>query len=261
MNFDIYPSLIGDCILSEPAMTALAIRKNMSVGLYIEEHLRPLYYEHPYITLLDQKPTNAIKINCSKALSYAFSHNCYFGEAYFEQVGLIRKSEDRIYYKNYHSTLLEKTEQKNTIVIAPFSRSCSIHNSAKANKTAPLEWWEPILHRCNRAKLDIICLGAIDEPLFPYCTNIRGENLLKVAKTIKDSRIFISVDTGLLHIASNLAKNIVLLNAALPPVIISPKANMVNYKDLSVYEISSYPGPPNWDIETLLDIIAENVSY
>jgi ADP-heptose:LPS heptosyltransferase len=99
---------------------------------------------------------------------------------------------------------------RDSIVIAPFSRSCSSHTGGQPNKCLPWVKWKPILRFLRSLEKPIRVTGSMDERAdeldFSEDEYIMGMPLPVLAWAMRrEERIhlFVSVDNGLSHLAGS----------------------------------------------------------
>lgn len=214
--------LIGDSLLLEPALSAWAERHGGRVRLYNPLPSVPLFDCHPHITITSQPEAGAIELSCWSALLWSVAHRRYFAAGYFEPLGLPLGPADRLHLRLF-GPLPEVAdvgiEPEHHVFIAPFSVSCMVHATGVADKTAPLAWWEPVI---AESPLPVVSLGSATDPEVPGTINLRGLGLRTVAALLARARAFVTVETGLLHLAGAVCREIVYLNSATPPSLCIP---------------------------------------
>ena len=239
------PALIGDTLLTEPAITAYARSINKVVDLYVEPHMRSLYNNHPHINLLDEIKPESKMLDCSKAFTKAFQNNWYFGAGFFEQVGLEYVPGMRCHFGLYGDPFLRVPDKGKYILIAPFGRTCSVHTTGIPNKTIHIEWWERLVEEIPN---QVISLGSVEDPRIRNTINLRGIDLRTVAELMYDCRCLISIETGLLHLAAACCERVIYLNSATPSWFCAP----IHPTNCTVM---SNPSRPFWEHTRVMQIV------
>src|ERR1035437_3878225 len=98
---------------------------------------------------------------------------------------------------------------QDTIMLAPFSRSCASHDGKPPNKCLPWVKWKPILRFLRTLDKPIRITGSADERAdelgFSEEEYLTGMPLRALARAMKERRIYlvVSVDNGLSHLAGS----------------------------------------------------------
>lgn len=264
MNILIEDGLIGDSILQEPAITARAIRDGHPIVVYVKNiHIRELFNNNPFIFLTSCPPVNDdwIRLSASDAFSWANQHNSYFGAGYFPQLGMVPRRDERVHFLTHwiDSSALYRDPDKpllpfSYILLAPFGRSCSSPLTGEGNKTQTVAWWEELVRRLSEftgpTAIPLLSLGSRTDPMIEGTVNVRGESLTSVAGLLNYSRLLISIETGILHMASHLCRDVIYLNSATPHWFCGPMVPRC-----SVYRKDR---PKNWAIDEVLQSVKRN---
>lgn len=215
-EFTIGINLIGDSIWPEPSLSALGEQRDEPVRLHVTNPaVRELYRHNPHITLMEEP--GGITLDCSRAWHWAISNKEYFGAAFYEQVGAELRPDSRLEFKLHGACI----HPDNTIVLCPFSASCSSHTGGVPNKTMPPEWWEDLTARIQRqlvgSAIRVESLGAADESMIVGTINHRGHPLRLAAEIILASKVLITPETFACVIAGGKTiGHTIVLNGATP---------------------------------------------
>lgn len=215
LNFSIpNPSLIGDTILPEPALSALAQRTGQKISFSgVMDELRFLYQGNPYIELTDQPG----KILGSwPAMLYGHKNHVSMYQGFFDQVDLEYQGE-RLHYQYFGEN---PKDQNNSICFVPWARSCVGHipGSTFPNLMEhDFGWWSSLARRLKRELYlyDHNCIKSFGGNYVPdiYDTmNIRHSPLDWSCYYMAASRLVIVVQTGICHIMEGMrTKNTIFL--------------------------------------------------
>lgn len=241
-------SLLGDALFAEPALRAYSQVHGRPVPLILNGRARQLYEENPYVVLLPEGSranTACIKITSKTAFDFANTSGSTIIAGFFPQLGLdptLYDVKPKLYF-----TISPRSPDLECeyLCIAPFSASCSVHDSGVANKTIALSWWVQLVNALN---CSVVSCGNGREPKVAGTINLRGKPLKEVAAALKYSALVIAGDTGITAIAAALDCNIVLLNAALPYTMILPQSAG------KVAIVQSHV-PPSWSVSDVLKTV------
>lgn len=94
------------------------------------------------------------------------------------------------------------------ILISPFSRSCSVHTTGKANKTLEDWKWEHLIHHLRKQQLPIKVLAGPNDFMkqcsIPVNDYITCKSLYELELTLKSAVMLVTVDNGIGHVAGAL---------------------------------------------------------
>jgi hypothetical protein len=232
----IKPSLLGDTILIEPAMTAWSIVHGQAVKLCLDPENKAyecLFHHNPHIEVIPYQDKNTreeevIVPDASAAFWDANGKNLPFAGGYFPQFGLkADPAKDRLYYKVFG---LPKRQTYKGIVICPNARSCTsaVDRNHPPNIMATHEWWGPIVNVIRSMGYGILDLGSDDDVAVPGVIPYHGHDFREVVETLNQADLAISVETGLLHLAGGIeGLPIIFLSSATPPFFSAPKGARV----------------------------------
>lgn len=209
---------IGDTILQEPAIAAYARRTGVRPKWCLDDRLRPLFAGHPDIDVTDD-PTGGIELSCMKAFEWAVSRGRYFSEGYWHQLGLDGPAEGertRIKVPALPSHFADPR-----VVLCPFCDCCRSREGGPANVCPPAEWWSSFYDAFGGSP---VVLGREGSPKWdwPNVAYYYGFDLLHVLADLTDAKVVVSVETGLLHLASAVTDRIVFLSTATPQTLCVP---------------------------------------
>jgi hypothetical protein len=230
------PSLLGDALLVEPAMTAWSIANGgAKAGLYlspVNSAYRCLYEHNPAIEIvasdvLEAPKTAGVVLIPDSESAYWEAHRLRmpFAAGYFKQFGLTPDpAKDRLHFKLFEDNGVASWIGFNSgnACICPNARSCmsSVYPGAHPNIKPPAEWWKPIvdfLHRYRGDAFEILNVGAPDGMNIAETRHWTGGDYRAVANRMAASRLVISVETGLLHLAGGISGlPIIFLSSATP---------------------------------------------
>ena len=255
-EYTVGENLLGDSIWPEPALSALGEQRGEPVRVHVERlNIRPLYEHNPHITLTDEPGGHLL--DCSAAWHHAIGTNSYFASGFFPQTGAEIRPETRLEFK-LHGALIHPED---SIVLCPFSASCSSHSGGPPNKTMGTDWWEDLAgkltDRLAKDGMDLaICsLGAKDEPRIADTICHRDQPLRIAAEMILACRMLITVETfGAVIAGGKTIGSTLVLNSA-TPISLHVSANMANRSVKVLRE--KYPW--NWSQETIVDAMADMI--
>lgn len=232
---------IGDTIVSEPAITALAEKEQRKVLFCVNFQNRheDLYAGHPWIipireTIRDRTPD--YEVNHSDAFHTAHARNIPFGAGFFNQLGMIHEGK-RVHYRNYAIEEISRESLKDhacydSIIIVQNGYSCASRDSTtgqlkqhtRPNVQPPQEWWLPVLESISKDR-KIFSLSANslwDFIKFDNIPNINNDSLFEVLRVLKAASLVMSVETGILHLLSATKTKTCFLSCATPSVFAKP---------------------------------------
>jgi Glycosyltransferase family 9 (heptosyltransferase) len=256
------PTKLGDTILIEPAAYSYARNTGDRVELYVSPQFRCLYQNHPYIRLLDDVPADPdLILNSDQAYGYSIENCLPFGAGYYPQFGQEFQPGDRCHYQSF--SMLPVARNRTTIALTPHSHcDQSRLGLGPANVEAPLSWWKPIVSKIkNIYKIDknfpeckqyvnaaTVC-GENDEciPGSDRYSSLRFKNYRSgkfddVLRFLSHVPLLVTVETGILHLASAAKVPTLFLSSATPPSFCRPDTR---------HEIVRADFPGEWSYEEI----------
>lgn len=219
LRVNITTGKMGDCILAEPAINAAAIADGEPADVYVVPKYRFLFEGHPWIRLVDE-PHAEPDVTTDSSIAYHGGHfgRIPFAAGYFTQFGLPVRPSDRVHYERYR---MRPVTRVNRIILSPFCLSCGRFSGHEPNVTPPWSFWEPVI---KAAPYPVFAIGHPVTPMIEWCTNIKttDDALHWLYDFINESRLLISVETGLLHLVSAMKIPTVFLSTATPIVFAKP---------------------------------------
>ena len=210
-EFDIGGATIGDSILPEPALAALAAQRGGEpVRLYIgQEKPRSLYWTHPLIVLADE-PCGRV-IDPTPAFWAAQRKRSYFSTGFFDSLGIERRPYDRTTCKVFLPEFGDSAQWSDHVVLFPYA-ACG-----RDHRQPAIGWWRPIVEHLLVTTGDIpLCLGGPDDPPIPGTLPLQGLPLRQSAWLILTARLVITTDSWPSHVAGGRTGPTLLLSNALP---------------------------------------------
>lgn len=233
-EFTITAGPLGDSILPEPALYTLGVRRGSPVHVHVRNpEARVLYAKHPVIRLVDEE--GGVNLDASDAFWWGIRHNTYFGAGYFPQVGIQPEPADRLHYKPHW---LASGPTYDMVVLCPFSRSCDVHKTGKANKTVPVSWWTDVLRQAAPS-LPVVSLGSREDPEVPGTLNLRGAPLELAAMLALRARLLITVETFFNILAGGKENGRTLFMSAAVPIwfVAPPGAEIVRNENPALWSV------------------------
>lgn len=231
------PSLLGDAILTEPAMTAWSEAHG---GEPVDFYFSPMnaayacLFEHnPAIRVIssdefDRYSTRVhVKVVPDSQSAYYEAHRLKlpFAAGYFFQFGLNPDpGKHRLHFEVFsrylrYSQISWSGHSSNEIAICPNARSCmsSVYLGSLPNIKATVEWWEPVVDFIGSYGIKVVNIGSPDGMKIKGTDHWTGSDFRDVVRRLAGSRFVISVETGLLHLAGGIdGLPIVFLSSATP---------------------------------------------
>lgn len=153
-----------------------------------------------------------LRLNAGYAGELAFANarekgkQLHISEAYAKMLGI--DLLDDIEPPSDWQRVPEHDRLKPFIGIAPFSRSCSVHTTGKANKTLADWKWEHIIRYLRKRGLPVKVFGAPVDYLqrcsVPLDDYIVAKNLYELERALRSCVLFVTLDNGLCHLAGSL---------------------------------------------------------
>ncbi len=232
---------VGDTIVCEPALTALAEREQRKISFVVDfnNNHQELFTGHPWIepigeTIRDRK--SDYDANISDAFHTAHAKCIPFGAGFFHLYGLNYEGK-RVHYKNYeidkfsHESLSDHPCY-NAIVIVPNGYSCTSRDSttgqpkpnSRPNIQMPKEKWIELFKFFpkDRKVFSIAKDTAWDWLKFDDVPNLDTNSFIEILKILKAAALIISVETGILHMISAVNRPSIFLNAGTIPTFSKP---------------------------------------
>ncbi len=185
----------------------------------LPEPVRSLLADHPDIVFTDD-PTGGIELSAPDAMTAACKHGVYFAAAYWLQtLEFLPGHAERLRIRTY-SGLSDcfPLSVYPEVVIVPFAASCMSLQGELANIMPSLDWWQPIV----RAFPEVACLASPEWPAIPGAVNLRDLTLVEALSVLAYAKVVITVETGLLHLASSVTDRIIYLSCATPVSLCTP---------------------------------------
>lgn len=222
-----YKNKLSDTILAEPAIFALGQLTGEKQDVWIDLNYRQLFDNHPWINILEQKPENPdVVIDYDKAYFDAIERQDYFGSGFFRQLEIEPLKGHRRHFKYFDGYTYD---YRPYIAFAPFSYSCgSILSENNRNICPNNKFWKEFIDKI--VKLDsciencLFSLGSDKDPTFFDISNISGKNWRTVTNYLCRSRVLITVETGILHLATTCNVPTLYLSSATPEWFCKPKS-------------------------------------
>jgi len=261
-------TLLGDALMTLPAIEALSLHHGCRIPVTLEEVARPLFQDNPHIKLLPPgtSPTEPfIAVSPGPAFEWGFAHHAHMCAGFFPVLGLPPDlaAKPRLYLKTLDriapicnsicpgvTTKNDIYEPGKYITIAPFSRSCSVHTINIANKTRPVSWWVDSILKIQKElgpDISIFTLGSATDPEIPGAINWRGVPITNVCRLMKHAAVNIVGDTGLMHVAGALDAPTLWLRCASPESLVGPRTR-------GTYRMLSAVGP-TWPVKSIIDAL------
>ena len=151
----------------------------------------------------------------SKAFKICDEKKCHLAQGYADLLGVQIGDTAADLGPFYDPPIVAEDDEwvshipQNTILLAPFSRSCSSHTSGKPNKCLPWAKWKPMLRFFRSTGYPIRVTGSADERAdelaFSEEEYVTGMPLRALARAMKEGRIYLcaSVDNGISHLAGS----------------------------------------------------------
>ncbi len=221
---------IGDTILMEPACDAYALANDCQIHLECDGRHAALFKGHPrVIPVAPGAPALAdFTLDTGKAFHWSHEHRLPHGAGFFHQFGMDIQKGQRLHYRNFFSESVARF--KDAILIVPFAHSCTSRDSttgalkpgARANLQPPMEWWEPIQRWTSTTPWDTFILCGNDtgwdwDHEWTGACVVRGLSFDETVVAMTFAKLLISVNTGLLHIASGTKTPTVYVCSGTPP--------------------------------------------
>lgn len=258
----IKPSLLGDTILVEPAMTAWSkAHGGERVKLLLDSANLPyrcLFEYNPAIEIIPYRDKHTreeevIRPDASDAFWAAHHRRLPFAAGHLPAFGMEPDASwDRLHYRLFG--LPKPSRNLKYVCLCPNARSCvnSIDPSKPPNIKATPEWWVPILEFIlEKTDHDVYTIGPDDGMKLDGATNYCGKDFRAVAEFMNDSSLIISVETGLLHLAGGIPDGppIIFLSSATPIEFCAPIGSMVAR--------ATTPGATDFPQEQVIEFIGD----
>ena len=195
--------LLGDHICAEPTIRELCQKYR---HVYISTRYPELFYDYPYnINLIKEEEESNHEWNIIYKLISDGNANLVTRVA--ELVGVnLRNILPR--FNVLQSSMSMKLSQNKYIAI-----SCESHY---ANREWDMEKWEILCCYFKKLKYEIIQLGKWGNSLKNVDKFYKNYSLTDISHLIKNSHIFITVDSGLSHLAASIQKEYIVLMHDIP---------------------------------------------
>src|ERR1035437_2812234 len=153
--------------------------------------------------------------NVNKAFTICDEKKCHLAQGYADLLGVKIGDTAADLGPFYDPPVLAEDDEwiakvpEHTILLAPFSRSCSSHKGNPPNKCLPWAKWKPVLRFLRSLGKPIRLTGSADERADELGLSeeeyLTGMPLRPLARAMKEGRIdlLISVDNGLSHLAGS----------------------------------------------------------
>jgi hypothetical protein len=135
--------------------------------------------------------------------------------------------ECRFHYKYFGE--LENNTTYLPIIIVPYGYSCTGRTPGNRPNVQPLtEWWRPIVKFCEfdvKPSRPVIALMSNNlewEPELDFVMSWRGKSMRTILHLMSSSSLLISVETGILHLASATKTPTIFLSSATPATFAAP---------------------------------------
>lgn len=129
----------------------------------------------------------------------------HISEGYAKMLGV---TLDTLRPTNVWQRVLDTERLDPFILIAPFSRSCSVHTTGVANKTIADWKWEHIIHHLRKQNLPVKVLAGPNDYLKKCSVSMNDyitcKSLYELELTLKSAKLFVTLDNGVGHIAAAL---------------------------------------------------------
>jgi len=212
--------MIGDVIMTEPALRALAKTSGEPTGYRVPGLARSLFETHPDIRLMDEGTAvgkDAFWLDATESFMAGMQNCRHMTDEYFNQVGLDPDTfpdEERI-PRFYGDPFDLPISPSGKIALCPISLNCNsrTHPGAKANKNAHMSWWDELVERLPYPAIQI---GGPDDTVIPGIELCLGRPLREAAAVMRNAVAVISVETGPGHLAGAAGARVVMMNAASP---------------------------------------------
>ncbi len=210
---------LGDALLTEPAIAAYHRHTGVKAEWCLPEPVRSLLAGHPEIVFTDD-PTGGIELSATEAMLLACREGRYFTSAYFDQVlGYPPSDHDRLRIRTGCPFLFQPVGGgMPEVVIVPFAASCASLQGEMANIMPPLHFWRDIV----QAFPEVACLASPEWPDIPGAVNLRDLTLVEALSVLAYAKVVITVETGLLHLASSVTDRVIYLSCATPVSLCTP---------------------------------------
>jgi ADP-heptose:LPS heptosyltransferase len=151
----------------------------------------------------------------SKAFDICDRKKCHLAQGYADLLGVKIGQSAADLGPFYDPPIVAEDDEwvakvpANTILLAPFSRSCSSHSGKPPNKCLPWVKWKPILRFLRQSGRPVRVTGSKDERAdelgFSEEEYLTGMPLRPLARAMKEQRIslVVSVDNGISHLAGS----------------------------------------------------------
>ena len=295
MNFIIVaPGLIGDSIISTPAITAfykhLQYRGGDTLELHVIEEIFDVYENFEYadkvISIRSGKDWDDIQENtrgqwikisntdvhlvldasiafneCANiSNAYMFGHEMH---GYAKQIGvnitdphfvISKVSNDD--HKIYLDELISMSGGKKIAICAPYSRCCASREGKPPTKMIPFSIWRDIRMFLEAKNYYVLFVSAPSESESKEIGgNWRvGENLLKVGSWLHYADFCITLDNGISHLSSAVDANILHFNAAVPPQMVSLYNTNGIYYAMDKYFVG---GPNSFNSKEIIKVLKD----
>lgn len=205
-------NLIGDGLyVSSPLRVWHKLHPEYEISiLTLNDHTAELYRSMGFpcnvVFTADERDYDFVfNFDCGQAFTIGDRDKCHISEAYAKMLGVEIEEAGPFYEAPLYIVPMGE------IYIAPFSRSCSSNDGKPPNKMLPFDKWLPIL-RYLKTLGPVSLLGAKSDvwPNFsdPYGNfsefeKVLGESIPYVARLLKYSKLFVTIDNGLGHLAAS----------------------------------------------------------
>jgi len=230
-------NLLGDGMNIYPALkTWWNTHQDWDIDLYTLPDQLKVMYQYMGIPLRvitsdeEKRPPYDLELNfdCGTAFTLGERHHQHIALGYCQMLNVQPVDDDwRLRFDPPEIKI--SPLYKNRILIAPFSKSCSSQSGFAPNKMLPWEKWKPIIRfLSNLGPIGILGSSGdrASELEVPETDYITGFPLEIVAQIIKASKLVVTIDNGISHLAaSQMAKMVLFYPACLQEYWITPIGN------------------------------------
>jgi len=208
-----YPEYEIDMLTDDNAVAELY--KGMGVPLRVI-FTRDIVEPHSGVTVTYQIKYDFEHVfDVNKAFQVCHEKQCHMAQGYADCLGVDIGDKATDIGPFYDPPRLDEDDEwvnqvpERTILLAPFSRSCSSHEGKPPNKCLPWAKWKPILHFLRTLGSPIRVTGSKDERADALAISeeeyLTGMPLRPLARAMKEGRIrmLLSVDNGISHLAGS----------------------------------------------------------
>jgi hypothetical protein len=220
---------LGDTAAAEPALCALAQRERRRISFQVcfDNGHDQLFRGHPAIDPVPRAHDDPdYTVDVSAACLQALEHDVHFGAGFYHQFGL---PAGRVHFRSFAPPTPD-ARFRGRVLIAHNSHSCASRDrrtgllipGAVPSTQPPLEWWSPIVAACPSPPLALA--GSKDgwDLDLPGIETVRGLSVSGLLAALRSASLLISVDTGVLHLATTCGVPVVYLRSARPAGHVDP---------------------------------------